>query len=197
METQTTAGRQSSQPQIIQFFRESITSRMLSWVLVFALLNLTGCRNYYKISRLENPPNPETIRSIKSPIKNLLLISGNNVFQLKQVVMENGYITGIAEPLPNYNRHKTTKAYGPNRYRINKESNLLLDVQIYAPNFSPAADNSFALPFDSIDVVEFYEHHGLASFGSHLLGVFVGITLIFGVLILLFILFGDVNVSFF
>ncbi|MBW6497141.1 MAG: hypothetical protein K0B09_02005 [Bacteroidales bacterium] len=169
METLFTEGRNCSQTQIIQFFRESLTSRMLSWVLIFALLNLTGCRYYYKVSRPQGAFQ-DTIETSVSDQKTILLISDGMVYELSQAEISNSEISGIIKPLYGYSRHIETKPDRPNRYIKSKESHILKEVQIYVPAFVKPADARASIPLDQIEKIEMYDPHVGATVGSWLLG---------------------------
>lgn len=169
METQNIAGRHHSQMKIIQFFRVSLTSRMLSWLLVFALLNLTGCRYYYKVSRPQGAFQ-DTIETSVSDQKTILIIAGENVYELSQAEITNSEISGIIKPLYGYSRHIQTKPDRPNRYVKARESHILKEVQIFINDFEKPADNRVSIPLEQIHKIEMYDQDVGATVGSWIIG---------------------------
>lgn len=190
METQNPDGRYSSKLQIIRFFRESRKARLISWVLIFALLNLTGCRYYYKVSRPQGAFQ-DTIETSVSEQKTILLITDRMVYELSQAKISNSEITGLIKPLYGYSRHIETKPDRPNRYIKSRDSHILKEVQIYVPGFEKPSDARVSIPLDQIEKIEMYDPHVGATVGSWLLGG-VGLAAAgFAVFFLLLIIFKE------
>ncbi|MEE4176093.1 MAG: hypothetical protein V2I46_01145 [Bacteroides sp.] len=169
METQNLAGRQTSELPIFQFFRESKAARLLSWVLMVALLNLTGCKYYYKVSR-PNGPFAETISTSVSEEKTIILISEEEVYQLSEVEFNENTLSGVIKPLYGYSRHINTKPDKPNRYIKNKESNILKEVQVFVNDIGEVTEGKIIIPLDQINKIEMYDPHVGATVGSWILG---------------------------
>jgi hypothetical protein len=169
METQNPVGRYPFGLQIIKFFRESSTTRLLSWVLVFALLNLTGCRYYYKVSRPQGAFQ-DTIETSVSDQKTIILVADEMVYELSQAELSNSEISGYIKPLYGYSRHIDTKPDRPNRYIKARESHILKEVQIYVNAFEKPAGNRVSIPLEQIHKIEMYDPHVGATVGSWIIG---------------------------
>lgn len=169
METQIPGGGYSSRIQIIRFFRESPTARVMSWFLLFAMLNLSGCRYYYKVSRPQGAFS-ETIETSVNEQKTIHLIAGEEVFSLSQAAISENVLTGNIRPLFGYTRHLDTKPDRPNRYIKSNESYILKEVQIYVRDFEKPEGQNVSIPLDQISKIEMYDPHVGATVGSWLLG---------------------------
>jgi hypothetical protein len=169
METQNPKGRYPSGLHIIKFFRESLTSRLLSWVLLFAMLNLSGCKYYYRVSRPQGAFE-NTIETSVSDQKEIFLISGNDVYQLSQVKISESTISGKIKPHYGYSRHLLTKPDRPNRYIKKKESHILKEVQIYIDDFEKPEADLVSIPLEQINKIEMYDPHVGATVGSWIIG---------------------------
>ena len=169
METQITAGKDSSGLQMIRFFRESLTARTMSWILVFAFLNLSGCRYYYKVSSPQGGFS-QTIDTAVAEQKTILLITGEGVFDLSNAEISENALSGVIKPLWGYSRHIETKPDRPNRYIKSKESHILKEVQIYVRDFEEPDGQTVSIPLEQISKIEMYDPHVGATVGSWLLG---------------------------
>lgn len=174
METQNIKGRYFPKLPIIGIFRESLAARILCWLLLISMLNLTGCRYYYKVSRPQNP-FAETINTSVNDQKRILLISGNMVYELFQAIITDNEISGIVRPLYDYTRHIETKPNRPNLYKKSKESHILKEVQIYVDDFELLADNKISIPFAQIRKIEMYDPHVGATVGLLVFSGLVGV----------------------
>lgn len=183
METIHVVGGPFHYSKIIQFFRKSLASRMLSWLLLFALLNLTGCCHYYRVS---NPDYPTRgiLQNFERSKKTILIISGNEVYSIEDMVINRTSVSGNAKLWEGYDRHLTSKPDGANRYKVKKEAYVVNLAHIYVDDFKLGENNDFSIYYDSIKKIEYYEPHKTATFGSHFLGFLLGTTLLGGIFLI-------------
>jgi len=163
---------------------------MLSWVLVFALLNLTGCRYYYKVSRPQGSFQ-DTIETSVSDQKTILIIAGENVYELSQAEITNSEISGIIKPMYGYSRHIQTKPDRPNRYVKARESHILKEVQIFVNDFEKPADNRVSIPLERIHKIEMYDQDVGATVGSWIIGGVGLVTAGFAAFFILLLIFKE------
>jgi hypothetical protein len=153
--------------------------RLISVILVFAILNLSvACRSYFKVNSF-NPPPSEKITGMKDAGKTIIVHFNDKKWVLNDVQVENNVVTG---KLTKYNMPPTIKPVRidkPNRYyagpaKSKNQRYLLKEVHLYLNEFADMGNDLVSIPVGSISVIEVYDKDTAATVGSWVLGAVGG-----------------------
>ena len=165
--------------------------RLISVILVFAIINLTiGCRNYFKVTTLPSPI-PETITGLKSAGKTIIIHFNEKRWVLSDVQIKDNAVTG---KLNDYTYPPTLNPVSPkkpNRYLTrasHSQRYLLNEVHLYLDEFADMGNSMVSIPMGSISKVEIYDKDTATTVGSWVLGglgITAGAMLVIGVIVAL------------
>ena len=159
--------------------------KLISWLLILALLNLTSCMNFFKVTKSPLSVS-QSIVELKAQNKIFVLHMENEAWIIHSPeIVENEiicYTSGAYESV----LKKPVKADKPNRYKKNSlESIVLNEVHIYVSEMARNENVRISIPVSAVQRVEIYEKDKGATTGSYILGG-LGITaLAFGVFMLI------------
>lgn len=149
------------------------TQRMVSYLLIVGLLNLTiGCRNYFLV-KTDKEPTVEKVARLYDAYKTIIVHFNDKKWVLSEIVIKNNTVTGMMEPYtmpPTLGKVKTDK---PNRYLVREPNNqryLLNEVHLYITEYSDLGNNQIAIPAASISKLEIYDPDTASTVGSWILG---------------------------
>lgn len=167
--------------------RWSISIKLISWVLIFSLLNLTSCMNYFKLTKASGPA-ADTIDSQKYLGKKIVVHMDDQVWYMENVEVSEMELTGELSDEYIYTLRNPLKPDGSNRYRKNKnidESYILKEVHIFVSEMTKENTFRTSIPLKAIQKIEVYEKDKAATIGSWTLGIIGVSTLAFGVLMII------------
>lgn len=176
--------------------RKSPYMRLLSWLLIFSLLNTTvGC--YYYTYTRDNSPSAEKLDALKNSPNYIIVHSGAQAFNLSTVRVDQQAqtISGTTYPLSvdHSKNYLTTKPEpgSANRYKktgINSTPYVINEVHLFIRDLELKEGESVLIPLASIEKVEVYDPDTGATTASHIfggLGIVAAGILVIGIIILL------------
>ena len=167
--------------------------RLISVVLIFAILNLSvACISYFRVNS-PKPPYAEKIGGMKDSGKTIIVHFNDKKWVLTDVQVGNNLVTG---KLNEYNMPPTKKPIRidkPNRYitKHDKSKNqryLLNEVHVYLNEFADMGSEMVSIPVSSIYSIEVYDKDTASTVGSYLLGglgIAAGAFIVVGVIVAL------------
>ena len=169
-------------------FRHSIDQYAIAVLVVYAIAIL-GC-SYYKVKTLEPLSTQALADEVKNKKKYIILHLGDSVWHFKNVMVNetSHEITGTTEELPaNHFYYKTArKNQRPNKYKHDsrdRSNSPIYEIHLYSTQPFTYDRELVTIPFSSINMVEVYDTHGGATFGSAL-GVTAGVAVVVGAILL-------------
>jgi len=165
--------------------------KVVSWILVFAVLNISGgCMNYFKV-RKATGSTVDTIDSQKYSGKKLVVHLDNQAWYLENIEVSDKELVGELSDDYLYTLKNPLRPDGTNRYRKNKninESYILNEVHIYVTELSKENSLKTTIPLNAIQKIEIYEKDKAATIGSWTLGILGASALAFGILLIIVLL---------
>ncbi|MCK3685321.1 hypothetical protein [Maribellus sp. YY47] len=165
--------------------------RLISWLLIVCLLNLSGCMNYFKV-RGPSAPLAEEMENLSAQHKRMILHFGEEAW-----VATTPKVTADSLTLNTWEKYEPvlTKPVVPdkaNRYRTKnpyRENAVLNEVHIYASSLNRYPGTlKVGIPVSDIQKIEIYEKDKGATTASWVLGILGGTVGALGVLTLLVLL---------
>lgn len=175
----------------LKHFGTSRFSRIISWVLIFSILNLSnGCKYYYRVTAPKKP-DINTINDLYIQNKQILLHLEDKIWQLSDVKIEENNILGTISTPTSPTKYPETDPTVPNSYRSNSkvdESWVLNEVHIHIVQMIDLGNSNVTFSFEDVRSIQIYKRDGAATDGSLIVGL-IGIPLLlFGLLMLIIIL---------
>lgn len=148
------------------YFRSHL-SKMISWLLILALLNVNfGC-TYYKF-KLDNKPSAEKLDKLKNSPNYLIVHQDDQAFHLNNVKVDHQGQLMSGQLLilpPDHLKYKETKLKPglPNRYSKASTSkkvgtpNVIHEVHIYVNGLTLQQNEPLIIPFEAITKIEIYD----------------------------------------
>ena len=125
-------------------------------ILILGLLTvIAGCRNYYKLTH-PTDPSVSTIGGYQLKGRTVFIISDSGVYKLNWMRTEGEVITGVAEPVSDYDIHLTKNPTGTARY-TNNDKEFVKHVHLYVSGFSINEGMEISLPIEDLEKVAVYE----------------------------------------
>jgi hypothetical protein len=175
------------------YFRSRL-SKMISWLLILALLNVNfGCTYYYY--KVEKKPSIEKLDLLKESPNYLIIHQSDLAFHLSNVKVDqaNQTMSGVLQVLPpEHLKYKDTKKRpgASNRYQKNSTSkvvgtpHVVNEVHIYVENLSLEENQQLVIPFTNIKRIEIYDRD-IGATVLAVLGTYAAVGLIVSIIILL------------
>jgi len=165
--------------------------RLISVILVFAIINLTiGCRNYFKVTT-SNQPSSEAMSGMNLPEKTIVIHFNEKKWLLTDIQLKDNNLTGVLVDYQMPPTIKPVKSNRPNRYTTRASHNqryLLNEVHLYLDEFTDLGNRKVSIPVGSISKVEIYDKDTASTVGSWVLGglgITAGAMLVIGVIVAL------------
>ncbi|MCE4564025.1 hypothetical protein INQ51_06850 [Maribellus sp. CM-23] len=165
--------------------------RLISWLLIVCLLNLSGCMNYFKV-RGPSAPLAEEMENLSAQHKRMILHFGEEAW-----VVTTPKVTADSLTLNTWEKYELvlSKPVVPdkaNRYRTKnpyRENAVLNEVHIYASSLNRYPGTlKVGIPVSDIQKIEIYEKDKGATTASWALGILGGTAGALAVLTLLVLL---------
>jgi len=142
-------------------------------VLIFSPFLLSSCfHNYYKIIEKERPSITD-LKAMQSANKFLVLHNNNLLWNVSNVNIEDGFLSGIAyEIYPERYNFIDLNKKGSLRYRRRENLNqsyILNEIHFYVDE-AIAVRDSVKIPVELIRKIEIYDKNKSATTGSYLIG---------------------------
>jgi len=142
-------------------------------VLIFSLFLLSSCfHNYYKITEKETPSITD-LKAMQSANKFLVLHNNNLLWNVSNVNIENGFVSGIAYKIyPERYNFINLNTREPYRYRRRENLNqsyIINEIHFYVDE-PLAVRDSVKIPVELIRKIEIYDKNKSATTGSYLIG---------------------------
>ncbi len=176
----------------MDYFRSHI-SKMISWLLILALLNLNFSCNYYYY-KVEKKPSIEKLDLLKESPNYLIIHQSKQAFHLSNVKVDqaNQTMSGVLQLLPpDHLKYMDTKERpgAANRYYKQKSGKniatpqVVNEVHIYVDNLDLNANQELIIPFINIKRIEIYDRDIgttiIAAFGTYLaVGLVIGLIIL-------------------
>ncbi|NOR74267.1 MAG: hypothetical protein GQ525_03810 [Draconibacterium sp.] len=134
--------------------------KLVSWVLIFSMLNLLGgCMNYFRVKNATGSVSDNLVDFYQKN-KTFIVHLENKAWILNEPDLQGDKLQGMA-----YVEYKSTlknpiKTNGANRYRTNKsyqENYVLQEIHIHVSELSRIADSKISIPLTAIQKIEVYE----------------------------------------
>ncbi|MCY1720721.1 hypothetical protein OU798_10225 [Prolixibacteraceae bacterium Z1-6] len=160
--------------------------KLISWILIVALLNLTGaCKNYFKVTESTQPVS-ESLDELQQQNKTFILHLEKQTWEFEDLKIVENELRG--------NAYKTYQSpilvpvvpNKPNRYdKKSFETRILNEVHIYTSELNRTDYAKVAIPLSAIQRVEIYEKDKKATNSSYILGgIGIGV-LAYGLLVII------------
>lgn len=175
------------------YFRSHL-GKMISWLLILALLNVNfGCSYYYY--KVEKDPSMEKLDQLKESPNYLIIHQSDLAFHLSNVKVdqENQAMSGVLQVLPpEHLKYKDTKPKpgDANRYyKVKSGKNIATphvvnEVHIYVDNLSLGENQELVIPFINIKRIEIYDRDvGTTIMAA--VGTYLAVSLVIGLIIFL------------
>lgn len=175
------------------YFRSHL-SKMISWLLILALLNVNfGCSYYYY--KVEKDPSMEKLDKLKESPRYLIIHQSDLAFHLSNVKVDqaNQTMSGVLQVLPpEHLKYKDTKKRpgASNRYQKTSTSkvvgtpHVVNEVHIYVDNLTLQENEPLLIPFNSIKRIEVYDRD-IGATVLAVLGTYAAVGLLVGIIIML------------
>jgi len=157
--------------------------KLLSWILVFALLNVTsGCMNYFKVTKSVGS-HAAHISNLYEQNKKLIIHLDDEAWILEIPEVIDNQLVAFAKKKYISKLTKPVVTNKPNRFRIKAPYNqydILNEVHIYTSEFSRISEDKISVPISSIQNIDIYDFDKSATSGSAVLGAIGGAVLVWG-----------------
>jgi hypothetical protein len=157
--------------------------KLLSWILVFALLNVTsGCRNYFKVTKSVGSHEAH-IENFYDQNKKLIIHLDDEAWILEMPEVVDGKLVAFAKKKHISKLTKPVVSNKPNRFILKDPHNqydVLNEVHIYTSEFSRISEDKISIPISSIQKIDIYDFDKSATSGSAVLGAIGGAVLVWG-----------------
>lgn len=175
--------------------RKSKYMRLLSWLLIFSLLNATSGCNYYTFTA-DTAPAIEKLDKLKNSPNFIIIHHADQAFNFRSVKVDqqaqtiSGQLTELG---PESSMYKSTKSQPGTANRYKKKGPgatpyVINEVHFYVRDIALKEGESITLPLSSIEKVEVYDPDTGATTASHIfgaIGVIAGLLLVISIIILL------------
>ncbi len=159
-------------PCILPF---SLPVKIISWILIAAMMNLYGCRNYFKVASVQ-PPGADKLSEFEIQHKTFIIHLFNQSWILEDPDVSGEALTGVAvrdtikskQVNPNRANRYLTRAKHDERYLLN-------EIHLYITELKHFPDSRVSIPLPAITKIEVYEKDQAATIASWTFGA-VGIT---------------------
>ncbi len=170
---------------IFRTLRTRNWARILSFLLIFAVLNLiTGCF-YYKVNTYIKPKEKEMAQK-QFKYKFLMIHLNEHVWHITDIKIENNILTGTITSYTGHQKYATTNPYTANRYRLNSEDEVLNEIHIYTSSVDDEVNNKLSIHLDNVSKIEVYDPAVGATIASWIFGT-VGVVAIAALVIFIII----------
>jgi hypothetical protein len=142
-----------------EFIRSRSFNRIVSGILIIAVLNLMNGCYYYKVTRAEKPPEP-TIVELQTMNKYFILHVRDKVWHFTDIVIDGDAIKGKISVSEDHAFYKTTNPNIVNRYRKSRsfdDSRVINEVHVYITEYKESTDGSISFPASSVSKIEIYD----------------------------------------
>jgi len=175
--------------------KNPIFMKVLSWLLIFSLINTTvGC-NYYTY-KSDATPSIEKLDKLKNSPNYIIVHRADQAFNLANVRVDQQAqtISGVLVALsPDHKKYLETKSFPGSANRYKKKGKdaspfVVNEVHFYVKDLGLSEGESITLTPASLEKVEVYDPDTGATTASHIfggLGILAGIYLLIGIIILL------------
>lgn len=162
----------------LELFGASRISRIISWVLIFSIINLSySCRYYYRVTTPKKT-DINTINDLYAKNKQIFLHLEDNMWQLNDVRIEENNVSGTILKHYSLNKYPETDPTKPNRYLKNTEfdeSWVLNEVHIHITELTDLGNYTVSFPFEAVRSIQIYDKDNGATAGSWIFGA-LGVT---------------------
>lgn len=158
---------------MLKIFRIRFVNRVASIISLIAFLNLIHGCYYYKVSMVSKTPGPE-LMNLEGLKKFIILHSGENAWQISDIVVAGDTIKGVIHTLFGHEYYKNTDPVSPNRYTktvVNDESEVLNEVHIYLTKEIKPQGRNISFSSNEIGRLELYDPDKAATNSSWIFGV--------------------------
>jgi hypothetical protein len=158
--------------------RVSPLIRIISWILIFSLVNLTTGCYYYRVNVPKNPDS-STIANLHTAKKFIVLHFEQSMWQLESIKIDEKTIGGTLSELRLPTKYRETDPTRINRYYKNQkvdESWVLNEVHIHISEYIDLGNGKISFPFEAIKHIQIYDADEAANAGSWIFSV-IGIPL--------------------
>jgi len=171
---------------MFKILRSPAISRPLVWIMIWSFLTMTSGCYYFKVVRPSEQPR-DVISKMQEQQKFFILHLDDKTWQIRDIIVNEEYITGSISGLVGHERYKSVKPENSNRYlkKSYDESSILNEVHIYINEYSEAGNGRIYIPASAIEKIEIYDKDSGATAASWIfstLGVAAGA---FGVLMVI------------
>jgi hypothetical protein len=151
---------------MLSLFRKKSVSQSVSLIVLCAfLIMISGCMNYYKAKKTNEPPKAAIVK-LQNDKKFIILHKDLNAWHFTDIVIGEDYISGTISRLTGHEKYKTTKPSGVNRYLSKERSEVLNEVHIYVTDFTQQPDSLVSIPLAAVNKIEVYDPAKGATFAS-------------------------------
>lgn len=171
--------------------QENRALRLISIMLVFAIINLSiGCKSYFKVSS-SSQPSSETIAGLNVAEKSIIVHFSHKKWLLTDIQIKDNIVTGMLDDYEMPPTFNTVRPGKPNRYLTRAGHNqryLLNEVHLYLDEFADLGNRQVSIPVNSISKIEIYDKDTASTVGSYFLGglgIAAGAFLVVGVIVAL------------
>ncbi len=167
-------------------------TRILTFFLVIAVLNLTHGCNYFKAVRTVAPVPSGQLDGLNYEGKSFILHFGGKKWAFKALTLQNDSISGYLEPYSNLPVTKEVKPGKPQRYVVGKKYDqryLLNEVHLYLNEYAELGTGKVIFPVSAVEKVDVYDKDTAMTVGSWFLGIAGGLALAYlaaAVIVLIF-----------
>ncbi len=148
-------------------------SKGLIYLMILALLHLTGGCYYFKVRT--DAPSAVTLTGLKNAGKTIIVHFGENKWQLTNAVVIDNNLTGTFKPYVQLPTLKPLNVHGSNRYKV-KNNNpvydqryLLNEVHLHLLEYADHGQDKVTIPINTIDRIEIYDKDKGATTASWIL----------------------------
>ena len=177
--------------------RQSIFIKIMSWVMILAMLNFTSCMNYFKVTQ-STLPAYQSIPEFRTQNKIFVFHLEEQAWVVNSPTIENNelicYSSGPYETV----LKKSINPEKPNRYKKNSTQEVVLnEVHIYVLEMKHSNNVQITVPVNSIQRIEFCEKDRTATKNSYITGgVGIGLLTIGTVILISILSFNGSGISF-
>lgn len=175
----------------LKFVNWSPSMKLLSWILVFTLLNATtGCMNYFKVTK-STGPRDASIVNFYDQNKKLIIHLEDEAWILEMPEVIDNHLIAFAKKKYIPTLTKPVALNKPNRFRIKAPYNqydILNEVHIYTSELSRISEDKISVPIFSIQNINVYNFDKAATSGSAVLGAVGGAAAVLGTFFLILLL---------
>ncbi|KAA5543469.1 hypothetical protein [Adhaeribacter rhizoryzae] len=151
---------------LFKIFRLRLVQRSVAFLLSFSLLHLTvGC-NFYRV-REEKNISAEKVTGLPN-YKRFILHQGSNLWELKNIALQENTITGNLQALPDDLLPYTDDKVGtPHRYKSDYKGIALNIVHLYVYEFAQLKNNQASIPVAALKRLEITDKDNGATVASY------------------------------